>query len=84
MSLTILELKEEAQKQMFRWRPDRKATVVKAVLDGTISKDDAKNHFRLSGEELCSWIRRYQDHGVAGLRETRLRLYVPLEPSGRR
>jgi len=48
-----------------RWVVRRKAAVVAAVLRGEITLE----------EELLSWERAFQTHGLAGLRVTRIQQY---------
>jgi transposase-like protein len=65
-----------------RWVPKRKASVVAAVLDGTISLEEACRRYDLSVDEFLSWRNAMEMHGVPGLRTTRLQNY-PLFASER-
>jgi len=58
-----------------RWVIRRKAEVVAAVRNGVISLDDACRRYTLSIEEFLSWQRLIENHGVPGLRVTRLQDY---------
>lgn len=58
-----------------RWVVRRKAIVVAAVRNGTISLEDACRRYGLSVEEFRAWQRAIDAHGIAGLRVTRLQLY---------
>ncbi len=58
-----------------RWVIRRKAEVVTAVRNGLISLEDACNRYRLSVEEFLSWQRLIDEHGLRGLRTTRLQQY---------
>jgi Protein of unknown function (DUF1153) len=58
-----------------RWVIRRKAAVVAAVREGTITIDDACRSYRLSEEEFLSWVRAIESYGVPGLRITRLQQY---------
>ena len=58
-----------------RWVARRKAAVVTAVRSGAISLEEACRRYNLSEEEFLAWERGIEDHGVAGLRITRLQIY---------
>lgn len=58
-----------------RWVIRRKAAVVAGVRNGVISLEDACKRYNLSVEEFLSWQRLIEDHGVRGLRVTRLKEY---------
>jgi hypothetical protein len=51
-----------------RWVVRRKALVVKGVRAGVISAADACDRYCLSAEELRSWQRLFDRHGLPGLR----------------
>lgn len=58
-----------------RWVIRRKAEVVLGVRAGLISLEEACNRYKLSVEEFLSWQRMIEEHGLAGLRTTRLQHY---------
>lgn len=58
-----------------RWVIRRKAEVVAGVRNGLISLEDACNRYKLSVEEFLSWQRLIEEHGMRGLRTTRLQQY---------
>jgi hypothetical protein len=58
-----------------RWVVRRKAAVVAAVRTGGITVEEACRYYRLSEEELLSWTRAFETHGLAGLRATRIQQY---------
>ena len=58
-----------------RWVVRRKAEVVLAVRGGLISFEEVCERYRLSKEELRSWGRLLDRHGVAGLRTMQLQNY---------
>ncbi len=58
-----------------RWVIRRKAEVVAGVRNGLISLEDACNRYKLSAEEFLSWQRLIDQHGMRGLRTTRLQQY---------
>jgi hypothetical protein len=58
-----------------RWVARRKAAVVAAVRSGEITIEEACRVYQLSEEELLSWDRALELHGLAGLRVTRIQQY---------
>jgi hypothetical protein len=58
-----------------RWVIRRKAEVVAAVRSGLISLEEACERYKLSVEEFLSWQRLIDQHGMRGLRTTRLQQY---------
>lgn len=58
-----------------RWVVRRKAAVVAAVRSGGITIEEACRVYQLSREELLSWDRAFELHGLAGLRATRIQQY---------
>ena len=58
-----------------RWVVRRKAAVVAAVRSGGITIEEACRAYQLSKEELLSWERAFEIHGLAGLRATRVQQY---------
>jgi hypothetical protein len=58
-----------------RWVVRRKAVVVHAVRDGSISLQEACRRYRLSVEEFLAWQRAIERYGIPGLRATRLQIY---------
>ena len=58
-----------------RWVVRRKAVVVHAVRNGSISLQEACRRYRLSVEEFLAWQRAIDRYGIPGLRVTRLQIY---------
>jgi hypothetical protein len=58
-----------------RWITRRKAEVVTAVRAGLIGLDEACLRYGITAEEFLSWQRLLDDHGLQGLRATRLQDY---------
>jgi hypothetical protein len=58
-----------------RWVVRRKAEVVAGVRNGLISLEEACERYSLSVEEFLSWQRLIENHGMRGLRTTRLQQY---------
>lgn len=75
---TILFRSELPSANTTRWVARRKATVVRAVAVGLISKEEALKRYSLSGEEFDSWLYALASHGKNGLRVTKLQEYRQL------
>lgn len=58
-----------------RWVASRKAAVVRAVLNGLITQDDALTRYGLSEEEFDSWCSAVDRHGEAALKTTALQKF---------
>jgi hypothetical protein len=58
-----------------RWVIRRKAEVVAAVRGGLLSLEDACDRYRLTSEEFLAWQKSIDQHGLAGLRTTRIQQY---------
>ena len=58
-----------------RWVIRRKAEVVAAVRGGLLSLEDACSRYTLTTEEFLSWQLSIDQHGLAGLRTTRIQHY---------
>jgi transposase-like protein len=56
-----------------RWVARRKAAVVAALSSGAITMEEVCRRYALSEEELLTWQRAFEAHGLSGLRATRLR-----------
>ncbi|MDJ1008150.1 MAG: DUF1153 domain-containing protein [Paracoccaceae bacterium] len=61
-----------------RWVASRKASVVRAVEGGLISRAEALEIYGLSGEELDGWTEAVAEHGEAALKATALQRYRQL------
>jgi hypothetical protein len=60
-----------------RWVIRRKAEVVAAVRGGLLTLEEACGRYMLTVEEFQSWQRAIEQHGLPGLRTTRLQEYRP-------
>jgi len=47
----------------------RREELAKRVLEGRLSLKEAEAEFKLSRQTVAKWVRRYRDHGVAGLKD---------------
>ena len=63
-----------------RWVARRKAAVLAALRSGAITREEACRRYALSEEELLSWQRAFEAHGLTGLRATRLRAHRTRRP----
>ena len=70
--LTIADLPPTTTR---RWVIRRKAEVVAAVRGGLLSLEEACQRYTLTVEEFLSWQASIDDHGLAGLRTTRIQQY---------
>ena len=70
--LTIADLPPSDTK---RWVIRRKAEVVAAVRGGLLSLDEACERYKLTVDEFLSWQRSIDQHGLPGLRATRIQDY---------
>ncbi|MGA3303799.1 MAG: DUF1153 domain-containing protein [Methylovirgula sp.] len=70
--LTVADLPPVTTK---RWVIRRKAEVVAAVRGGLISLEEACSRYALTVDEFLSWQMSIDQHGLAGLRTTRLQQY---------
>lgn len=61
-----------------RWVASRKAAVVRGVVYGLISKEDALKRYRLSEDEFIEWVRAVSTHGEAALKATMVQKYRQL------
>jgi len=71
-SMTLADLPKRNTR---RWVASRKAAVVRGVLYGLLSQQDALSRYDLSEEEFQSWVSAVADHGVSALKTTRLQKY---------
>lgn len=58
-----------------RWVASRKAAVVKAVVAGLITEEEALARYSLSEEEFDAWKQAIAKHGIKALKATTLRNY---------
>ncbi len=58
-----------------RWVIRRKAQVVNAVRKGVLSLEEACGRYMLTADEFAAWEKAIDEHGLAGLRTTRLQYY---------
>jgi hypothetical protein len=66
-----------------RWVVRRKAAVITAVRSGRITLEEALRGYDLTEEEYRSWEQAFDEHGLHGLRSTRLQQYRGPRPARR-
>jgi sugar/nucleoside kinase (ribokinase family) len=74
-TITSLSLDDLPPPDTRRWVMRRKAEVVAGVRSGLLTFAEACARYGLSEEELASWQRLIDRHGVKALRVTRLQDY---------
>ncbi|MEM6500048.1 MAG: DUF1153 domain-containing protein [Pseudomonadota bacterium] len=53
-----------------RWVASRKLAVVRGVMHGLITQEDALKQYSLSQEEFQEWLTSLSEHGADGLKAT--------------
>jgi len=70
--LTMADLPAPGTK---RWLIRRKAEVIAAVRGGLLSLEEACSRYMLTVDEFLSWQSSIDQHGLPGLRTTRIQQY---------
>ena len=73
--LTMADLPTPGTK---RWVIRRKAEVIAAVRGGLLSLEEACSRYMLTVDEFLSWQSSIDQHGLPGLRTTRIQQYRQL------
>jgi len=58
-----------------RWTIWHKAALLAAIRRGELTFEEARTSYSLSAEELAAWERDFDQHGMYGLRATRVQIY---------
>lgn len=58
-----------------RWVASRKSAVVRGVVYGLLTRDEALERYDLSEEEFRSWVEAVTEHGEDALKATSLQRY---------
>ena len=61
-----------------RWVASRKAAVVRGVVYGLLSQEEALKRYALSEEEFSEWVRAVSQHGEEALKATSLQKFRQL------
>ena len=64
-----------------RWTIRWKAAVLQALRSGALTLEQARERYALSVEEIRAWERDLEQHGLYGLRATRVQIYRQEKPS---
>jgi hypothetical protein len=75
---SIITLADLPTKGTRRWVASRKAAVVRGVLYGLISEENALKKYEICSEEFQEWVRAVTLHGEAALKTTALQKYRQL------
>jgi len=75
---TVLTLADLPPKDTRRWVASRKATVIRAVEAGLLSRKAALDRYALSDEEFDLWQSAVNEHGIDALKVTSLQKYRQL------
>ena len=73
---TILSRADLPPEDTARWVVSRKLTVVRAVVYGLISLDEALQTYAISVEEFFTWVDLAAQHEEKGLRTTYAKIYI--------
>jgi hypothetical protein len=60
---------------MKRWTVRRKAAVIAAVRAEMLTVEEACEQYHISLDEFRAWERDFEQHGIPGLRSTRVGIY---------
>ena len=72
---SVITLADLPPRETRRWVASRKAAVVRGVLYGLISEENALKNYGISTEEFHEWVRAVSLHGEAALKTTSLQKY---------
>jgi hypothetical protein len=72
----VLRLEDLPPPDTRRWVARRKAEVVAGVRAGLLTFEEACQRYNLSEQEFGIWQRAIDQHGLGGLRVTRLQSYA--------
>ncbi len=75
---TVMTLGDLPAPDTQRWVASRKLAVVRGVVYGLISQEDACKRYALSEDEFREWVRAVSLHGEAALKATALKEYRQL------
>ncbi len=70
---TVLSQADLPPPETRRWVASRKLSVVRGVVYGLISQEDALQTYGLSEEEFQEWVSALSERGEAGLKATFIR-----------
>lgn len=72
---SVISLADMPPRNTRRWVASRKAMVVRGVMYGLITQENAQKKYGLSSAEFEEWIRAVSEHGEGALKATSLQKY---------
>lgn len=75
---SVITLADLPARNTRRWVASRKAAVVRGVLYGLISEENALKNYGLSADEFHEWVKAVSLHGEGALKATSLQKYRQL------
>ena len=72
---TIMTRADLPPARTLRWVASRKAAVVRGVVYGLITQEEAQRRYGLSQEEFLEWVTAVSEHGEDALKTTFLQKY---------
>ena len=72
---TVMTRADLPERETRRWVASRKAAVVRGVLYGLITQEEALRQYGLSEEEFKAWVAAVAEHGEQALKTTNLKKY---------
>ena len=75
---SVITLADLPPKNTRRWVASRKAAVVRGVIYGLISEENALENYEISSDEFQEWVQAVSLHGVGALKATSLQKYRQL------
>ena len=67
---TVMSRADLPSRQTTRWVASRKLAVVRGVMHGLITQDEALERYGLSQEEFQEWLTSLSERGTDGLKAT--------------
>ncbi len=75
---SVMTIADLSPARTHRWVASRKAAVVRGVVHGLISKDDALERYSLTEDEFIEWVRAVSTHGESALKATMVQKCIQL------
>ncbi len=67
---TVLSRADLPTRETRRWVASRKLLVVRAVVYGLMTQEEAQDEYDISKDEFQEWLQAVSDHGTQGLKAT--------------
>jgi hypothetical protein len=72
---TVMSRADLPSEKTRRWVASRKAAVVRGVIYGLITQDEAMSRYQISADEFREWLEAVSTHGEDALKATTLQKY---------